>query len=136
MVLEVFLKLKKVETETGRVAPLSKVKIGTNEGNGYLFAGDVSEVSSKTKQLEKETNLAVKELFELERKKVAIEKKIKTANSKVAKAEKRQKQWEDMANREVLTVFESESEDGVVACIIEGGGCGKLWMVDEEKNRG
>ena len=96
MVLEIFLKQKKVVIN-GRKVPLNQVKIGTKDGNGYLFAGDVSDVAKRSEKLDKETVKAVRELHELEHKRIAIEKSIKTAKRKVANAEKKQKQWDAIA---------------------------------------
>lgn len=132
MVLEIFLKQKKVKVKQAEI-PLTKVKIGTKNGNGYFFTGDIDDVKKREKELTKETEKIFKEIQKLKYQKVQLEKKISVASDKLANADAREQAWKKIVNREVVEFFPSIDENGTINILVEGNEHGKLWTCGERK---
>ena len=132
MVLEIFLKQKKVKVKQAEI-PLTKVKIGTKNGSGYFFTGDIDDVKKREKELTKETEKIFKEIQKLKYQKVQLEKKISVASDKLANADASEQAWKKIINREVVEFFPSIDENGTINILVEGSEHGKLWTCGERK---
>ena len=136
MTLEILLKQKKVEIGKEKV-PLEKVKVGAQKGSNYFFAGDREIFQDRKGSIDKEIRAKTMEIQKLKYEIEQIKKKIQREEKKRDKLQSMRDKWDELLDREVVDVYRSDSEDGVICVLIDGNEVGRFWTVaecEEENN--
>ena len=110
------------------------VKIGAEEGIGYFYVGRMGDID-----LEAINNTLIDDCKKAYASNLRIirtkpEEKIgRQVVAKFVKSWKAYTEWKPIEERKIVDMFESVAEPNVTAVILEGGGKGPHWMLDESQ---
>lgn len=118
----------------GDIDPDRIVKIGSIHGQGFFYVGRLLEMNNLQidRELKEESRRDFENAFRLLKSKEAdnVDQKLIT---KFTKAWEGYSKFKPIMEREIYDTWESIAEPGVLTIIVEGGGKGSHWMVDESR---